>query len=242
MLMLLILSICALLTSTISGIIGMGGGVLLLSIMTFFVPYKLLIPIHGIVQLVSNSSRSYYLRKNIRYDFVIPFLFGAPFGFFIAYLILKQLTDTNYLYLLLGLFVLYTVFKPKKFPEFRLHGYHWGILGFFAGIQGSIIGVTGPLIGPFYLRSDLKKEEIVATKAIQQIVTHLFKIPLFLSLDFNYFAHMSLISFMSVCTIAGSFIGVKLLGRCNDSLFKILFKIVLFIAGIRLLYKFWISL
>jgi uncharacterized membrane protein YfcA len=226
----------------ISGIIGMGGGVLLLSIMTFFIDYTLLIPLHGIVQLVSNSSRTIYLRKSIRWDFFIPFILGAPTGFIIAFFILKEISNTNYYYLLLSFFILYAVFKPKKFPEFRLKGYQWSILGLFSGIQGSLIGATGPLIAPFYLRSDLKKEEIVATKAAQQIATHFLKIPLFLSLDFDYFKHIDLITGMCIAAVLGTYLGVKLLGKVNESAFKILFKSFLLIAAFRLLYKFWVTL
>jgi uncharacterized membrane protein YfcA len=240
--MLLILSLCTIVTSMISGVVGMAGGVLLLSIMTFFVEYKMLIPLHGVVQLVSNFSRTMYLRKNIRMDFLTPFILGAPFGFLIAFYILKEVSNTNYYYLLLSFFILYAVFKPKNLPEFKLAGYQWGVLGLFAGIQGALIGVTGPLLSPFYLRSDLKKEEIVATKAAQQIITHLFKIPLFLSLEFNYTEHFDLIIIMSLAAVFGTYLGVKLLGKVNESLFKILFKSFLLIAALRLMYKFWVSI
>lgn len=240
--MLLFLTISTIITSTISGVIGMGGGVLLLSIMTFFIDYKVLIPLHGIVQLASNSSRTFYLRRNIRMDFFIPFVLGAPLGFFIAFFILKEVSNTDYYFLLLAIFILYAVFKPKNLPEFRLKGYQWSILGLFAGIQGALIGATGPLIAPFYLRSDLNKEEIVATKAAQQIMTHLFKIPLFLSLSFDYTKHMTAITLLSCAAVLGTFLGVKLLGKVNEGLFKILFKSVLLMAAARLIYKFGASL
>jgi uncharacterized protein len=240
--MLITLTLCAVLTSIISGVIGMGGGVLLLAIMTFFVSYELLIPIHGIVQLVSNSSRTFYLRKNIRLDFFIPFLIGAPFGFILAYFILRGFKLTNYYYLILGLFVLYNVFKPKYKTEIRLQKKGWALLGFFAGIQGSLIGVTGPLIAPFYLRTDISKEEVVATKAMQQIITHFLKIPLFLSLDFDYFKHFNIIILMSTAALIGTFYGVKLLAHIDHLLFRRLYRSVLFLAALKLLFKFGSSL
>ena len=115
--LLFLMALAALATSIISGIIGMGGGVLLISLMSLFLDYKLLIPIHGIVQFVSNSSRCFMLRKHIRKDFFVPFLLGVPLGFMIAYFILKKITQTHYLYLLLAILIFYTIFKPKKLPQ-----------------------------------------------------------------------------------------------------------------------------
>ncbi len=240
--MLIILAIGAIFTSIVSGIIGMGGGVLLLSIMSFFMVYETLIPIHGVVQLVSNSSRSFYLRKNIRINFLIPFLLGSPFGFIVAYYLIKSIDAPNIYYLFLGLFVTYVVLKPKKMPSFKLKPYQWGILGFFSAIQGSLIGATGPLIAPFFVRDDLSKEEIVATKAAQQILTHALKVPLFLSLGFDYSENLNLILVLSLGALFGTLIGVKILKKVEEKIFRLIFKIMLSLSALRMYYKFYIGI
>lgn len=232
-----ILFITGIFTSVISAIAGMGGGVLLLSAMTLILPFHLIIPIHGVAQLVSNFTRSWYLRSNIRTDFLVPFIFGVPFGLFISFHLLKSITKPSYLYLVLALFILYVVFKPKKLPEIRLKKIGWFILGIGSGIQGSLLGATGPLIAPFYSRSDLRKEEIVSTKAAQQIVTHFSKIPLFLSLDFDYISQFPLILSLVIAAVIGTSVGVGFLKSIPESTFKNIFKFILLIAAIRLIYK-----
>jgi uncharacterized membrane protein YfcA len=239
---LIIIGLCAILTSTISSVIGMGGGVTLLSILSVVLPYHLLIPIHGIVQLVSNLSRTFYLRKNIKWNFATPFILGTPIGFLVSYFILKKVTDPNTYFLILALFILYTIFKPKRIPHFKLRSFGWFVLGIASGIQGSLIGATGPLIAMFYLRDDISKEEVIATKAFQQIIVHLLKIPLFLSLDFSYIEHWDYLSVLCIGALVGTFLGVKLLHKVDEKIFKILFKSVLFIAAIRLIYKFVVNL
>ena len=235
---LIILPLVAVFTSIVSGIIGMGGGVLLLTIMTFFLPYQVIVPIHGIVQFISNSSRGFALAKYVNWNFVGFFVLGAPFGYILAYSILKHIHNPDLYYLLLALFILYVIFKPKNLPEIRLKGLQWSLLGLFAGLMGSILGATGPLIAIFYVRSDLDKKEIVATKAMQQLFIHLFKIPLFISLDFHYLEHLSLMSAMSLSAIVGTLIGVRVLHFVNAQLFVKLYKSVLFIAALRLIFKF----
>ena len=217
----------------------MGGGVLLISLMSFFLPYHLIIPIHGVVQLVSNSSRSFYLRKNILWSYVYPFLFGAPIGLIISFIILTELPNSSYYDLILALFILYVVFKPARFPELRLKRKGWFTLGIASGIQGPLLGATGPLIAPFFTRTDITKEQLVATKAALQIITHFLKIPLFLSLSFKYQDHLSLTGAMVVGAIIGTVIGVKILSKIKEDYFKFLFKFVLFMASLRLFYKFY---
>lgn len=240
--MIYFLGFIAFLTSAVSGVTGMGGGVLLLSFMTFFLKYQILIPIHGIIQLLSNGSRAMLLRKNVKQSFLIPFAIGAPIGSFIAYFVLSAIAKPTYFYLILAVFILYTVFKPKKIPHFKLQGYQWTLLGIASGTIAPILGATGPLIAPFYVRDDINKEEVVATKAAQQVITHALKIPLFISLSFDYSKHLTLILTMSVGTILGTFAGVKILKSIPAHVFTILFKAMLLIAAGRLIYKYGVTL
>ena len=69
---LIVLFISVLGTSIISGIIGMGGGALLLAIMTFYFTLDVIVPIHGMIQLSANSSRVYMLRKNLNWKIIWP--------------------------------------------------------------------------------------------------------------------------------------------------------------------------
>ena len=63
----LILIVSAFITSSISAVLGMGGGIILLGIMAIMIPegYKV-IALHGMVQLFSNSTRSYILKNTLK--------------------------------------------------------------------------------------------------------------------------------------------------------------------------------
>ena len=55
-----ILIIASFITSSISAVIGMGGGIILLGIMAIFIPQGyLVIAFHGIIQLFSNIIKLY---------------------------------------------------------------------------------------------------------------------------------------------------------------------------------------
>ena len=45
-------------TSAFTAIIGMGGGIVLISLMPGLLPVQAVVPVHGVVQLASNTSRA----------------------------------------------------------------------------------------------------------------------------------------------------------------------------------------
>ena len=62
----IVLIIAAFLTSALSAIIGMGGGITLLGIMAIIMPTAyLVVAYHGVIQLVSNVTRTTVYRHHI---------------------------------------------------------------------------------------------------------------------------------------------------------------------------------
>ena len=87
---LIILIISAFITSSISAVLGMGGGIILLGIMAIIIPNGfMVIALHGIIQLISNTTRTYvfrkYLKKNLIKEFSIGAIIGAGISAFIIF-------------------------------------------------------------------------------------------------------------------------------------------------------------
>lgn len=225
------------LTSILSGVIGMAGGVTLLAFMSFFLELHLIVPIHGVVQLASNSSRAYFLRRSIHRPYFLAFLCGTPLGTLGAYLLLDHLKSEKLLLIPLILIISYSLFKPKKLPSLKIEKKGFIFLGVLTSFLSPLIGATGPILAPFFLRDDLTKEEIVSTKAIMQTLTHFFKIPLFLSLSFDYTQYSFIIFVMVGAALIGTRIGTILLGRVSPRLFILCYKVAMFAALLRLIYK-----
>ena len=75
------------------------------------------------------------------------------------------------------------------------------------------------------------------TEAVSMMVTHLGKIPVFLSLEFAYKDYALLIFALCVAAVIGTKVGVTLLNRMDENLFRTIFKTALVLAALRLLYK-----
>lgn len=232
-----VLLVAAIGSATISGFIGMAGGVTLLAVMTFILPFHVIVPVHGAVQLASNLSRTLILIKSVRKPVFTAFLIGSPLGAVLAFFFLREAQRSSWLLAFLIFVLFYMALKPKKMPDIKLPDKVYGILGFFATFLGPLMGATGPVLAPFFARDDYTKEEIVATKAACQIVIHLLKLPVFLALAFPYQDYLPMILLMVGGVIVGTKLGTLILHKVSGEQFMIALKVVLFLTGVRLCFK-----
>tara|TARA_B100000700_G_scaffold308805_1_gene386972 strand:+ start:608 stop:1366 length:759 start_codon:yes stop_codon:yes gene_type:complete len=243
---LIILIISAFITSSISAVIGMGGGIILLGIMAILIPEGyLVIALHGMIQLVSNSTRTYVYREHIKKNLIKEFSVGAFIGLIAASIIIIFLINlfnvssaneikTDFLKPLIGLFILWYLFLKKNREVESSQSFY--LVGGISGISTVFIGATGPLIAPFFLNKGFNKENIIVNKAACQMVTHLGKIPLFIFFfNVNYFNEYNILVPLIIAVYLGTNFGKKILGFIPEKLFKKLFKFALTLIAIRLI-------
>ena len=242
----LILILSAFLTSSISAVIGMGGGIILLGIMAIIIPegYKV-IAIHGMVQLFSNTTRTYVFKKHIKKILISQFLIGALIGVIIsAGIILIFITYYNvnsaneikveFLKPFIGIFIIWNLFLKNSKKEKHINTFV--PVGLIAGISSIFIGAVGPLIAPFFLSKKLTKKNIIANKAASQMITHITKIPLFIYFfNMNYNAELKILLPLILAVYIGTNFGKKILNFIPEALFKKIFKITLLIIAVRLI-------
>ena len=112
--------------------------------------------------------------------------------------------------------------------------------GFLGGIITVLIGASGPYLAAFFLRDDMDRHQIVATKAAIQTVGHLVKIPAFMSIGFAYREHLDLILPLIACAVVGTIIGTRILRRMREGVFQIAFRVFLAALALRLILDAWI--
>ena len=81
----------ACITSAVSAAFGIGGGVLLLAILSTLLPATVVIPLHGLVQLGSNANRSLFMARHINWQALYWFVPGVVFGAALASVFLIDL-------------------------------------------------------------------------------------------------------------------------------------------------------
>ena len=240
-----ILIAAAFITSSISAVIGMGGGIILLGIMALIIPDGyIVIALHGIIQFISNLTRSYVFRYHIRKEIIRQYLPGAILGLSLSSLIILILIHVlevesakeikiDFLKPLIGIFILWFLFVRR--PKAKDKETHFFGVGMVSGLTTVFIGATGPLIAPFFLKGKLSKENIIANKAVCQAISHFGKIPLFIYLfQFNYFAEISILIPLIISVFIGTYFGKQILGFIPEKIFRLLFRGTLAIIAVKL--------
>ena len=241
-----ILIVAAFFTSSISAVLGMGGGIILLGIMAFIIPEGyVVVALHGIVQLISNLTRSFVFRHYICKDIISQYLPGAVLGLSISSLIIFTLISffqvesakeikIDFLKPIIGIFILWFLYGKRH--KVKIEQPHFFGVGALSGICTVFIGATGPLIAPFFLKGKLTKENIIANKAVCQAISHLGKIPLFiLFFEFNYFSEMQRLIPLTIAVFVGTNMGKIILEFIPERLFRLLFRGTLTIIAIKLI-------
>ena len=239
---LLVLVGVSLMTSALSAIIGMGGGILLLATLFCFLPHGQAIPVHAVVQLASNSTRILAYLGNVDratlLRFTLGVLPGSALGLVLLWRFGKAEASQPYLKMVVGIYILVAPFIPKGWGSHEEHDHRRGftVLGLIAGALALTVGAVGPLIGPIFARRGFVKERLIATKAACQMVTHLIKIPAFFML--GTFASGELWAYalpMAVVVIPGTLLGRRLIKFVSPSAFRVMYRGALVVAGLKVL-------
>jgi uncharacterized protein len=180
---LLILFICSYLAFSISAICGGGAGLMLIPILGQLLPVSSVPAALSIGTFTSSGSRLILFRKNICWPIVKYFVPAALPAVWLGAWLLKFVNPV-YLEIAMGLFLvsnLTFLFQKKKELNKTEHPSNFvlGLIGFSAGFLSGLTGAVGLLFNRFYLRYGLTKEEIIATRAANEIILHLVKIVLY---------------------------------------------------------------
>lgn len=227
----LILGLISFFTSTIAGVVGLGGGLLLIAILPSFLPTNALIPIHGLSQVSSNLSRAYFGYKDIQYQVIPKFLLGSLFGVGIFALLLSFIS-IEYIPLFIGVYILLSLWSQKFNDKIKKYENYY-IIGFFQTGLSVIVGTTGPLTMTILLKEFQDKDKVVATSAILMSITHILKVFVFVYFGFVFFDYITIIIMMIIGSILGSYVGTKLRDKIDGKKLLLTLKILLSLLAIK---------
>lgn len=167
----------------VSAFSGGGAGLLLLPVLALVVPISHVAAALAIGSTVSSVARIGFFRRHVRWDVVRWFLPTALPGAWLGAWLLT-LVDLPWLLLAMGLYMVANlklalgpaVSLPTNSPSKPRTLLAVGLaVGFVSGLTGAV----GLLFNRFYLQHGLAKEEVVATRAANEIALHVLKLGLY---------------------------------------------------------------
>lgn len=234
----LLLFACALLAFSLSTVCGGGAGLLLLPLLGSVLPGAQVPAALSVGTVASSVSRIITFYRQIRWDVVVWFVPPALPAVWLGARLLSYVNPL-YLELLMGMFLvanLPLLFRTttdqsttQPLPKIQL-----SLIGAAAGFVSGLTGAVGLLFNRFYLRYGLQKEEIVATRAANELLLHLVKLILYAS--FGLLSGRA-IGFGAVIALAAvvSAQGMKwLLPRLSEGLFRRIGYGAMVVSGLSL--------
>lgn len=227
----------ALFASTLSGITGFGGAVVLLPVLVHAYGVRDAVVVLTITQAVGNGSRAWFSRSAIDWSVAWRFIAGAVPSAIIGSVAFANLS-VHWLSGLLGIFLLLTVlYRHSRFYQTHMPLTGFVPLGLVFGFLSAVLGSVGPFVAPWFLAYGLVKTAYVSTEALGAFVMHLTKTLAYGKLELLTGPTILLGIALSPAMIAGSYLGKRFVGRTPEDVFQYLIEIVLIIAGIQFLLE-----
>jgi uncharacterized membrane protein YfcA len=177
-LMMLLLCLVMLGTSFLSGVFGMAGGIILIGVLLVLLPVQTAMVLHAVTQIASNGWRGLLWRKHVRWAPVAAYVFGCILALS-AWSLFRYVPSTPVALIFLGVSPFLVKLFPANWapnPESHAQGIVYGTACMTLML---LTGVAGPLVDQFFLGGKLDRREIVATKAMCQIISHTLKLVYF---------------------------------------------------------------
>jgi uncharacterized membrane protein YfcA len=229
-----ILAASSLVTSFISGILGMAGGMILMGILLAMLPVPAAMMLHGVTQLASNAWRALLWRDQVDWRIFRGYAYGAVLAL-AAFAFVHLVVSKPVALIVMGLTPFAALALPEKLHlnvERRGHPFACGVI---CAVLSLMAGVSGPILDIFFVRSKMGRHSVVATKAMTQSFTHILKILYFGALVTaaeRGAVEPWLAAMMVILAFAGTSLSRQVLERMNDRHFRLLTRWTVMAVGV----------
>jgi uncharacterized protein len=240
--MVLLLSTSVVVTSFLSGIFGMAGGMVLMGILLVLLSVEKAMVIHGVAQFASNGWRAVLWWRHIAWRVFRGYSVGALLVV-AAMLVLQVTLSRATVMVVLGVTPFLTLLLPRRWQlnvDRVGHPFACGLT--CMGVQ-MLSGVSGPLLDTFFTRSEMNRHQVVSTKAALQTLSHALRIVVFGALltASEPALELELALLLVLSAVAGTSASRWVLDRLSDTHFRqITRRIVLVLGGCYLFVGLWL--
>jgi uncharacterized protein len=163
-----------LVSSFVSGVFGMAGGMILLGVLLIYYDVTTAMVLFSIIQFAANGWRALLWYRYVRWPIFFHYLVGAMAAF-AALRLIAYVPDKATVYLLLGIMPFLVELLPR-----RAHpSIEWPGMPFVSGALTTTVqfmsGVGGVFLDIFFQKSMLDRKTTVATKAVTQTFSHVLR-------------------------------------------------------------------
>jgi uncharacterized membrane protein YfcA len=222
-------------TSLLTSIFSVGGGIIMLVALAQSFSPGTLIPLHGAIQLSNNLSRTFVYRKFFKWYLIQNILVATTIGSVGGILLFGAIPEEALIWLIAGTILFFT-WAPLDNFILSIMKNDW-FCGLISGFAGIFIGANGPLVTAYMRTKNLNPESLVANHGAVMIYQHSIKILLFIYFfGFSIGEYFFFILILAIAGFAGAVLAKAIISLIPHESFNIALKILLsFLALILVL-------
>jgi len=228
-------------SSFLSGVFGLAGGMVLLGVLLVFLDVAAGMVLFSVIQFFANAWRAVQWWGFVRWRIFWLYCLGAAMAF-VAMRLIAFIPDKALVYFLLGLMP----FLVELIPVWARPNIEWRGVPFVTGVLTTIVqfltGVGGLFLDVFFQKSTLDRKTTLATKAVTQTASHVLRASYFVSFGSigDAIAFWPLMAAIALA-IGGTALAPYVIERMSDHGFRQWTRaIILIISGIYLLRSGWL--
>lgn len=233
-----VIALLGTLAGFVSGIVGTGGSIILLPVLSWRFGPQVAIPVMAVASVLSNLSRVIIWRRHIHWRACLVYsLFSIPAavaGANVLWRMPAALSD-----LCIGLFFL--LLGPLMYEARRrrltLSGWQLGLCGLVTGFLTGVVFSTGPLTIPIFAGYGLVKETLIATESAASLIVFLTKASTFSAVGALPLFVVVAGLLVGAAMIAGIFVSKHFISRMPERYFTLAVSAMLVVAGISMIYN-----
>ncbi|MGQ7793856.1 TSUP family transporter [Faunimonas sp. B44] len=172
------LAITVVVTSFMSGVFGMAGGMILMGLLLLILPVPAAMMMHGATQLVANVWRAALWYRYVSVRILALYVTGS-LVIFAVFAFIRLVPNTAMVYIIMGLMPFVSMALPIRYAPRADLPFGAVLSGLISTGFQLLSGVSGPAFDVFFVRTELDRRTVVATKAACQSVSHLAKLAYF---------------------------------------------------------------
>ncbi len=226
----------------LSAICGGGAGLILMPILGAILPSTQIPAALSIGTFSSSASRLIVFFKSIRWHIVLYFMPPAIVAVVAGAFLLKFINPL-YLQVVMGLFLMSNLtflFKKTDLSatsEENISKVKIVTIGFLAGFLSGLTGAVGLLFNKFYLRHGFSKQQIMATRAANEILLHLIKFVMYTMLGLITREVLVLGALVALAAVLSTFLIKYVLPYISELLFKKIGYAAMVLSGMIMLLQ-----
>jgi uncharacterized membrane protein YfcA len=210
-----------------------GGAMIVLAVTSTVLPVAAVVPIHSTLLIGSTASRAVVFRDHVDWHIAGPFLVGSCIAVAIASRLYFELPERT-IAVAIAIVMLIAIWLPAVRWRPRLR-HPWAVVGFVHSFLSTLFAY-GALLHAVILHTTLTRRQIVGTMAVALTGMSVFKITGYALNGFDYTPYLVTIALAVAAAFLGTWVGKLIIDRVSETTFRFVFRALVTLTAIRLLY------